>query len=646
MRIDLKLRLFLALTGVALAALAVFVVLQQLNLRDSFLGYVNHSAAERVAAARFRLEMRYVQFGSWDFLDGRPRLLMETLELAPRGDGRRPPAPPPPRGSRSPEPVVPQPAGTPNGADDGAATGLDHPSRSDPPPRDDAPAGNDERQRDRPVFDDRRPPPPGLRPPFRDGRPPRPGAGFPPRAGDDRPPRPGDGRPPRPIDGPPPRPGDGAEGPEQRPPQSPPAAPTRGAASGGGGSAGASAAAASVPGPTAAPPAAATPDVAGGIDSPRGPPEDPRPPPAGPFDLGPRLALYDAARDPVVTAAQPSAHYQEWPLHHGSEVIGYLRLFDAERIEGFDEIAFARSQFRFAIWAALAVLALAALSAIALAARLRAPIGRLAAATRSLAGGDYAVRVDAERGDELGQLGGDFNRLATALDDHRNARRQWGADIAHELRTPLAILRGEIQALQDGVRPLDRAALDSLEGESSRLGRLIEDLYQLSLSDAGALEYRFEAVDLVELLRDQVEQRRNPLALAGLALAVDLGTLERLVVRADATRLGQLVDNLLVNAERYTDAPGRIELRLLADQRHARIVVDDSPPGVPPSALPRLFERLYRVEASRNRATAGAGLGLAICRNIVLAHGGQISALNSPLGGLRVVVDLPLEKTR
>jgi two-component system sensor histidine kinase BaeS len=375
-------------------------------------------------------------------------------------------------------------------------------------------------------------------------------------------------------------------------------------------------------------------------------PDDPRPPPAGPFDVGPRLALYDAAREPVVSAAQMSAHYQEWPLRRGDEVIGYLRLFDAERIEGFDEIAFARSQLRFAIWAALAVLALAALSAVALAARLRAPIGRLAAATRSLAGGDYTVRVDAERGDELGQLGGDFNRLATALDDHRTARRQWGADIAHELRTPLAILRGEIQALQDGVRPLDRAALDSLEGECNRLGRLIEDLYQLSLSDAGALEYRFEAVDLAELLREQVDQRRNALAQAGLALALDLGGNDRLVVRADATRLGQLVDNLLVNAERYTDAPGKIELRLLADQRHARIVVDDSPPGVPPSALPRLFERLYRVEASRNRAAAGAGLGLAICRNIVLAHGGQIAALNSPLGGLRVVVDLPLEKSR
>ncbi|HEX5121914.1 MAG TPA: ATP-binding protein, partial [Rhodanobacteraceae bacterium] len=174
--------------------------------------------------------------------------------------------------------------------------------------------------------------------------------------------------------------------------------------------------------------------------------------------------------------------------------------------------------------------------------------------------------------------------------------------------------------------------------ECERLGGLIEDLYQLSLADVGALEYRFEQVDLGEIVHDALDLSHRACESAGLALE---GETEPIAIRGDARRLAQLVANLLANARRYTDAPGRIRVVAQPTRDGARLVVEDTAPGVPPDALPRLFDRLYRVEASRSRAAGGAGLGLAICRAIVQAHGGRIDATPSPLGGLRIVVDLP-----
>jgi two-component system sensor histidine kinase BaeS len=170
----------------------------------------------------------------------------------------------------------------------------------------------------------------------------------------------------------------------------------------------------------------------------------------------------------------------------------------------------------------------------------------------------------------------------------------------------------------------------------------VEDLYQLSLADAGALEYRFESVDLAELVHETVEAQRHAFADIGLELGVDAPAAT--FVRGDARRLGQLLDNLLGNARRYTDAPGRVQLRVARRGDNAILSVDDSAPGVPPEHLPHLFERLYRVDASRHRATGGAGLGLAICRAIMTAHGGTIDAQPSALGGLCVRASLPLRQ--
>jgi len=371
----------------------------------------------------------------------------------------------------------------------------------------------------------------------------------------------------------------------------------------------------------------------------RGPRDGPRPPPHGPQGLMPRLVLLDADGRRVVGRADVPAGAPEVPVELAGRRIGTLRLAPLPQFDDAIDVAFAHEQLRTALLAAIAVLVGSLVVAFALARWLLRPMLALGAGTRALAAGDYSSRLPTDRHDELGRLARDFNHLASTLEQHRESRRRWGADIAHELRTPLSILRGEIQALQDGVRAPTPVALDSLHAECERLGSLIEDLYQLSLADAGALDYRFESLDLGEVARDALDLQRRVCADAGLVLEEAIA--DGIVVRGDARRLTQLTDNLIANARRYTDAPGRIRVEVSATEDGAALVIEDTAPGVPDSSLPRLFDRLYRVEGSRSRAAGGAGLGLAICRAIVEAHGGHIEAMPSPLGGLRVRVELP-----
>jgi two-component system sensor histidine kinase BaeS len=210
------------------------------------------------------------------------------------------------------------------------------------------------------------------------------------------------------------------------------------------------------------------------------------------------------------------------------------------------------------------------------------------------------------------------------------------------MRTPLAVLRGEVEALVDGVRPLTPAAMTSLQEEVARVTRLVEDFHQLALSDLRALPCSFAPVQPAIVLRDALDRVHARARTAGLTLTLDDAGAPPLA-SWDTQRIGQLLSNLLENSLRYTDAPGRITVQLRhGDAGEAVLCVDDSAPGVPAADHARLFEPLYRADASRSRRLGGSGLGLAICRAIARSHGGRIEAGASPLGGLRVVVTLPL----
>jgi two-component system sensor histidine kinase BaeS len=268
------------------------------------------------------------------------------------------------------------------------------------------------------------------------------------------------------------------------------------------------------------------------------------------------------------------------------------------------------------------------------------------AATERIARGEFDVRLQGrqqgeERSDEIGDLVRNVNRMAEGLQQLEGARRRWLADISHELRTPLAVLRGEIEALVDGVRPLRPEAIVSLHEDALHLGKLVDDLHLLAMSDLQSLPCRFDELDAVDLAQQSVARLQTRAAAKGLALSVETGPLTTLPVRWDRTRSEQLLGNVLENSLRYTDAPGRIVLALKRQGDRISIDIDDSAPGVPTADLPRLFEPLYRADAARSRERGGSGLGLAISHAIARSHSGRIDAAISSLGGLRLRIELP-----
>lgn len=371
-----------------------------------------------------------------------------------------------------------------------------------------------------------------------------------------------------------------------------------------------------------------------------------KPPPPHPpafTHLARRLLLLDAQGKRVAGEAALPARAQRLPIIVNQQTVGWLAIAPP-RLRG-DALRerLLREQSEGLLWIGLLALLLAGVASALLARYLLQPIRRLSLAAQGLAQGDLSRRVALQRDDELGQLAAQFDRMAQALEHQERGRRAWLADVSHELRTPLAILKGEIEALQDGVRPLDARALASLREETERLDRLIDDLYQLVRAEQEVIAHNMQPLDPIELVHAAAERFRARFRQAGLEFSVDCVAQDHARVLGDAQRLHQVLANMLENSARYTQAPGRVRLHCQIDAQTATITLEDSAPGVPDAAMPRLFERFYRVESSRNREHGGAGLGLAMCQTLVLAHGGQLEAFSSTLGGLGLRLTLPLQ---
>ncbi|MFV0437083.1 MAG: ATP-binding protein [Desulfopila sp.] len=355
----------------------------------------------------------------------------------------------------------------------------------------------------------------------------------------------------------------------------------------------------------------------------------------------PRVFLENARHEMVFGFDRGDSRVEQVALHQGSRVIGYLGLHLVRRLEEDQQLVFAkRQQLTLMLIAAAAVLIAAGLT-LPITYLLTRPIRTMAAATRSLAAGRYGTRIHTGSQDEFGQLAHNLNDLAAVLEKNQIARSQWIADISHELRTPLAILRGKIEALQDGVYPPSAELYHSLHREVLHLGTLVEDLYQLSLSDSGAMSYRRVEVEPCWALKQAIGMLRPDLEKHGLTLTTSVDLDNDISLVGDNERLQQLFRNLLANSIRYTDPRGRIDVRVCCERGQLLYTFDDSAPGVTDADLVHLFDRLYRIETSRSRELGGAGLGLSICHNIVVAHHGTIVADHSALGGVRVEVRLP-----
>ncbi len=354
-----------------------------------------------------------------------------------------------------------------------------------------------------------------------------------------------------------------------------------------------------------------------------------------------RFTLLDADRIRIVGFDSPAENAIERAIVVDGITVGWLVLTPFESVSSGAEKRFADAQARTGWLVGGGAVLLAAAVALWASRRLLLPVRQVAAATHRLAAGDYGARVPEQNvDDEVGQLAHDFNQLAVTLQRNEAMRREFMADVSHELRTPLGVLHGELEALEDGVRPLDAAALRSLRGEVVTLHKLVDDLYQLSLADVGALSYRKAELDLREIIDEAAGSFGERLRSSGLALQMELPS-GPLPTFGDARRLRQLFSNLLENSCRYTDTGGALHLQARREGRQMLIDLHDSAPGVLDEHLPRLFDRFFRAEASRSRRSGGAGLGLSICQRIVEAHEGRIEARPSPLGGLWLRVELP-----
>jgi two-component system sensor histidine kinase BaeS len=365
-------------------------------------------------------------------------------------------------------------------------------------------------------------------------------------------------------------------------------------------------------------------------------------PPESPRLFEHRIVLMDSDRNILFGPFEHPDAMKIKPLQHANEDIGYLGLILQKHLIDDLQLRFVKEQKKSFGIIALIMACLAAMLSLPLAKQMVKRLKALAGATHKLTAGHYDTRLDAGAADELGQLTHDFNTLAITLEQNEQLRRQWVGDISHELRTPLSVLQGEIEALQDNIRPATPEALGSPHSEVMRLKRLVDDLFQLSMSDIGALTYRKKDLNLTLFMDEAMESFRHEFAKKNISITKAWPAEHEFTLFGDPDRLHQLFDNLLNNSVKYTDPGGHIDLKLTLTNDTATIILQDSAPGVDSTEIKKLFDRLYRVESSRNRASGGAGLGLAICKNIVEAHGGTITAEPSESEGLLIKIKLPL----
>src|SRR5690348_4092479 len=262
--------------------------------------------------------------------------------------------------------------------------------------------------------------------------------------------------------------------------------------------------------------------------------------------------------------------------------------------------------------------------AIILAARLASPLRRMAWAAERIAGGDYEARVPHAGPAELASLADSFNRMAHSLAEQERARRDFIANAAHELRTPLTNLQGYLEALRDGVIPPTPEQFRSLHEEAQRLVRLSRSLDELADNERPDRVALRQDVDLTQAVRTAYELARP--AFEAKAIEVDLAVADGLVARAEPDGLAQVLANLLQNASRYTPRGGRASIKAEGQRSKVVISITNTGDGIPADDLPHVFERFYRVEKSRDAARGGAGIGLAIVKQIVEASGGKVGA--------------------
>jgi signal transduction histidine kinase len=354
-----------------------------------------------------------------------------------------------------------------------------------------------------------------------------------------------------------------------------------------------------------------------------------------------RIQVVNLAGQVVADSAGPAggarlvtSATQRWPIMVAGQEVGSL-LVEGSLMTGSPvrHASLLEGITRSVVLAGLAAGLVGLLLALLLVRQITRPLATLTQASHRIAEGDLGVRVPVQSRDELGDLAVTFNHMANSLQTQETLRRNLVADIAHELRTPLAGIQGTVEAMQDGVFALDQENLASIHSQMCLLNRLVEDLRALAHAEAEQLTLEQMAVDLPQLCEAEVVAFQSQATEHGVTLTLECEQ-NIPVIHGDSQRLGQVLKNLLANALRHTPAGGQVQVTLTSPgDGNVQLSVIDSGEGISAVDLPHLFERFYRGDGSRSRQTGGAGLGLAIVRQWVQLHGGKVWAESPPTGG-------------
>ena len=343
-----------------------------------------------------------------------------------------------------------------------------------------------------------------------------------------------------------------------------------------------------------------------------------------------------AAMHRQMMGSGPLGPQRHLPVRVDGQIVGtaIVRLPQAGVLP--QDVSFRSSVNRLLLYGGIFAGLVALLVGVILARRATAPASDLTRTARALAAGDRSRRVDEEGPDEFGEMARAFNVMADTIEEEDRLRRAFAADVAHELRTPLAILRTQLEGLQDGVVDPGSAAVASLLEETLRLSRLVADLEMLASADAAGFSLQRQRVDLRTVLMETAQEFAGPYDAQGVALRTDLADVR---VDADGTRVRQVVMNLLSNALKFTPPGGEVRLVSRAEADAAVIRVTDTGPGIPADEIGHVFDRFFRGRGAR---AAGSGIGLTVARELVRAHGGEMTVASTPGHGATFTVVLPI----
>lgn len=354
-----------------------------------------------------------------------------------------------------------------------------------------------------------------------------------------------------------------------------------------------------------------------------------------------RIALLDVKRNFIIGYFDQSKSSIDRPIIVDGRTVGWLVYVPPDQVVTDADLQFKQEQDRASFWIGLGSMIIATLIAIYISYRFILVLRPIRTSISNLAKGQYQSTLSLDSHDEMADLAEDVNYLAMVLERNESMRRELMADLSHELRTPIAVLQAELEALHDGIRTSSLENIRSLLTEVKTLSVLVTDIYEVSTSDAGAMSYRFRMVDIADVLdctlgafNHRLQSRRLNLNYKGYQNSV--------WVNGDEGRLNQLFNNLLENSLRYTHEGGQVSASIFVQNNTVIIKFEDSTPGVPEDEMDALFDRSFRGRQRLDSEQRGNGLGLAICKNIVVAHRGIIKAIQSSLGGLCVVISIPI----